>query len=185
MFRSAIEAAIASTQVEWRCAVNSAGHSTLSTGMRVVLWFVSLLTAVACFSVFLSLWLTTAESAKAGLIVPIFRMTMMCALPIWCLCLPLVIAMKNTEGWRMWTILLTGSLLGPLLVGLWFLLLELGGASQPMVWQGDPQLGWAGRSIAGMFFALIVGLLTTSTYLIAIKLLHRRSVSADHRSASI
>jgi hypothetical protein len=163
--------------------VNSAGHSTLSTGRRVALWFVSLLTAVAFFSVFLSLWLTTADSGKAGLIVPIFRMTMMCALPIWCLCLPLVIVMKSLEGWRMWTILLTGSLLGPLLVGLWFLLLQMGGASQPMVSQGDPQLGWAGSSIAGMIFAFIVGLLTSSTYLMGIKL-HRRSV-ADHRSASI
>jgi hypothetical protein len=165
--------------------LSTAGQNALSAWRRVALWFVSLLTAVAFFSVFLSLWLTTAESAKASLILPIFRMTMMCALPVWCLCLPLVIAMKNAEGWRLWAILLTGSLLGPLLVGLWFLLLQLGGASQPMVWQGDPQLGWAGRSIAGMIFALIVGLLTTSTYLMAIRLLHRRSISADHGSASI
>lgn len=158
--------------------MNSAGFSTLSAGRRVGLWFVSLLTAVVFFSVFLSLWLTAAESGKAGLIQPIFRVTMMCALPVWCLCLPLVIAMKNAEGWRMWTLLLTGSLLGPLLVGLWFLLLELGGASQPVVWQGEPQLGWAGSSIAGMSFALIVGLLTTSTYLMSIRLLQRRSAAS-------
>lgn len=155
--------------------LNSAGYRPLGTGRRIGLWLVSLLIAVAFFSVFLSLCLTVAGSNGFGLVLPVFRMTMMCALPIWCLCIPLVIAMKNAEGWRGWTVLLVGSFIGPLLVGLWFLLLELGGANQqPITWQGESFSGRTGSSLAGMLFALIVGLLTTSLYLLSIRLLHRR-----------
>jgi hypothetical protein len=163
----------------------SAERSVVSVGRRIGLWFVSLLVAVTLFSLLLSLWLTIAGSAKVGVAVSIFRITMMCALPVWCLCLPVVMMVKEAAGWRIWTILLIGSLIGPLLIGLWFLVLQIGGANQQAIWQGDPLIGWAGGGIAGMIFALIVGLLTSSFYLVAFRALHRRSVATYRRSAQI
>lgn len=153
--------------------LKSVQPSTLSAGRRIAFWFLSLLIAVVLFSLLLTLLLTVSGSATFGLVVSIFRITMMCALPVWCLCLPIVLVLKNAEGWRTWAILLSGTLIGPFLMGLWFLLLQLGGAKPEMVWQGDPLVGWAAGGIAGMFFALIVGLLATSMYLMAIKALHR------------
>lgn len=163
------------------CSVpESAERSVVSVGRRIGLWFVSLLVAAALFSVLLTLWLMMAGSARPALAVAIFRVTMMCALPVWCLCLPVVIAVKDTTGWR--TILLSGSLIGPLLIGLWFLVLQIGGASPQTMWQGDPLIGWVGSAIAGMIFAFIVGLLTSSLYLVGFKSLHRRS-EAGFRSS--
>jgi hypothetical protein len=162
----------------------SAERSVVSVWSRIGLWFVSLLVGAGLFSLLLSLWLTMAGSAKIGLAVSVFRITMMCALPIWCLCLPVVMMVKDA-GRRVWTILLIGSLIGPLLIGLWFLVLQIGGANQQAIWQGDPLMGWAGGGIAGMIFALIVGLLTSSFYLVAFRALHRRSVATYRRSAQI
>ena len=161
----------------------SAERRVVSVWWRIGLWFVSLLVAAALFSVLLTLWLMMGGSARSGLAVSIFRVTMMCALPVWCLCLPVVIAVKNTTGWR--TILLSGSLIGPLLMGLWFLVLQIGGASPQTMWQGDPLIGWLGSAIAGMVFAFIVGLLTSSLYLVVFRSLYRRSVAPSRRSAQI
>ena len=77
----------------------------------------------------------------------------------------------------MWAILPAGSLIGPLAIGLWFLVLQIGGASPQTMWQGDPLIGWVGSSIAGMIFALIVGVLTSSFYLVIFRALYRRSAS--------
>jgi hypothetical protein len=93
--------------------------------------------------------------------------------------------MKDAEGWRLWIILVSGSLTGPILVGLWFLLLQMGGASPRMLWQGGPFTGWAGSGISGMFFAFIIGLLTSSLYLVVLKALYHRSVGVHSESAQI
>lgn len=163
----------------------SAERSVVSVWWRIGLWFVCLLLAIGLFSLLLSLYLKGVGFAKLWFILPVFRVTMMCALPIWCLCLPVVIAVKQAAGWRMWTILPIGSLIGPLAVGLWFLVLQIGGASPQTMWQGDPLIGWAGSGLAGMIFAFIVGLLTSSLYVVAFSVIHRRSVAARRRSAQI
>ena len=77
----------------------------------------------------------------------------------------------------MWAIWPVGSLIGPLAIGLWFLVLQIGGANPQTMWQGDPLIGWVGSSIAGMIFALIVGVLTSSFYLVIFKALYRRSAT--------
>jgi hypothetical protein len=154
----------------------SAERSVVSVWWRIGLWFVCLLLAIGLFSLLLSLYMKGVGFAKPWFVLPIFRVTMMCALPIWCLCLPVVIAAKQAEGWKMWAILPIGSLIGPLAIGLWFLVLQMGGASPQTMWQGDPLIGWVGSSIAGMIFALIVGVLTSSFYLVIFRALNRRSV---------
>ncbi len=161
----------------------SAKHSVVSVRRRIAVWFVCLLVAVALFSLVLSFFMNSVGLDKLWLVVPIFRVTMMCALPIWCLCLPVVIALKDAEGSKMWTILLSGSLIGPLSVGLWFLLLQLGDANPQVLSQGGRLTGWAGSGMAGMFFAFVVGLLTSSLYLVALRILHRRAMAAYGKSA--
>jgi hypothetical protein len=168
------------------CSVpESAKASVVSVWRRIGLWFVCLLVAAALFSLFLSFFLNSVGFDKLWLVLPIFRVTMMCALPIWCLCLPIVVGVKNPEGWKIWTILVSGSLTGPILVGLWFLILQMGGANPQMFWQSGRPAGWAENSIAGMIFAFIVGLCTSSFYLVAFKVLHRRSMGAQRKSAQI
>lgn len=163
----------------------SAKPSVVSVWKRIGLWFVCLLVSASLFSLFLGFFLNSVGLDKLWLILPIFRVTMMCALPIWCLCLPIVVAVKDAEGWKSWTILVSGSLLGPLLVGLWFLVLEMGGANPQMFWQSGRPAGWAENSIAGMIFAFVVGLCTSSFYLAVFKRLQRRSVSAPVKPAQI
>jgi hypothetical protein len=97
----------------------------------------------------------------------------MFAIPVWCLYLPFVIALKDAEGRRRWIILLSGILMGPTSLALWGLTLQLRGADPHNIWQGDPLIGLGG--IAAMIFAAIVGFLTTSFYLIALRVLRRRT----------
>jgi hypothetical protein len=115
------------------------------------------------------------------IIFPIFRVTTKFALPVWFVYLLVVIAVKNAEGRKIWTLLLSGSLIGPLVVFLWSLTLQLRGFSQKAIWLGDPLLGWLGGGIASMIFSLIVGFLTTSFYLVVLKILHRRSIASESR----
>ena len=95
---------------------------------------------------------------------------MMFAFPVWCLYSPFVIATNLLEGWRIWAILVSGVLIGPTSLALWGLILLLRGGDPNVIWYGDP-LGMGLR--AGMVFALIVGFLTTSSYLIALKVFNR------------
>jgi hypothetical protein len=149
--------------------------------IRIGLWLVCLLLSVPLFSLVLALSLASSESAAMSAIFPIIRVTMIFALPVWCLYLPVVIALKDAEQRRIWTILLSGSLIGPLAMLLWSLILQLRGFSQKAIWQGDPLLGWLGGGIAAITFSFIVGLLTTSLYVIALRLMHRRSIASESR----
>jgi hypothetical protein len=106
----------------------------------------------------------------------IFRVAMTFALPVWCLYLPVVIALKDAEEGRIWTILFSGILIGPASLALWGLILQLRGGDAHQIWHGDPLVGLGG--IAAITFALIVGFLTTSFYVIALRILHRRSTAA-------
>jgi hypothetical protein len=137
---------------------------------RIGLWFLCLFLAVPLFSLLFSLALGTEA------ILAIIRVTMIFALPVACLYLPVVIAFKNAEGRKIWTILLSGILIGPLAMFLWSLILLLRGFSSEDVWHGDPLLGWLGGGVATTVFSLIVGFLTTSFYVLALKILYRRSI---------
>jgi len=112
----------------------------------------------------------------AGAVPLVFRVAIMVAIPVWCLYLPFVIALKDAEGWRIWIILLSGILIGPTSLALWGLTLQLRGGDPHKIWQGDPLIGLGG--IAAIIFAAIVGFLTTSFYLIALRALRRRTTIA-------
>ncbi len=133
----------------------------MNTLRRIGLWFGSLLFSVTLFSV-----LFTGGRAV------IFRVTMMFALPAWCLYLPFVIALKDAEQGRIWIILFSGILIGPASLILWGLIPQLRGGDPVAIWQGDPLIG--GTALV-MICALMVGFLTTCVYVIALKVLYRRS----------
>jgi hypothetical protein len=106
---------------------------------------------------------------------------MMFAFPVWCLYLPFVIALKDAEERRMWITLVSGILIGPASVALWGLILLRRGGDPHEIWYGDPLLCALGGIGAGMVFALIVGFLTISSYVIALKVLYRPSTASQGR----
>ena len=129
---------------------------------RIGLWFGSMLVSVAAFSLVLSIvW-------NAGVVAlpPVFRITMIFALPVACLYLPVVLFFKDAEGRRGRVILLSATLVGPTLMVLWCLLPE-------GPWKVDPLLGICG--LWGPIYALFVGFLTACSYVGALKLLCHRS----------
>jgi hypothetical protein len=143
---------------------------------RIGLWFASVLLAASFFSLCLSLFFMGLRAFFW-----VLYATTIAALPVWCLCVPAVIAIKNAEGRRVWTVLLGGSLIGPVLIALWCMIQQLLGRDPRTIWHGDPLLGVGGG--LGIIFALIVGVLTASFYLISLRVLHRRSIASGARLA--
>lgn len=132
---------------------------------RIGLWFSSLLVAGLLFSVVFSLIV-----GAAGTIFLIFRITMTFALPVGCLYLPVLIALRNREDQRMPLILLGGILIGPASMALWGIVLECRGGDAHTIWHGDPLTGVGG--FVAMLFALIIGSLTTFFYFLGLKAAH-------------
>jgi hypothetical protein len=135
---------------------------------RIGLWFGCLLLAVGLFSV-----LFIRFFSPGGEVMFIFRITMMFAFPVWLLCLPIIVKLRNAEDNRIWIILLSGILIGPLALTIWYLILQLFGGDAHAIWHGDDL---APSTVACMIFASVVGFLTTLLYGIALKILHRQSV---------
>jgi hypothetical protein len=73
---------------------------------------------------------------------------MIVALPVWLLTLPLVIALKDAQGWRGWVILLTGVSLGPALMLAWTLISSGG------------RLNWRGNGYV-LIASLTISVVTT------------------------
>jgi hypothetical protein len=144
------------------------GGSSLNapyTLVRILLWLGSLVIAVCLFSLLLS------RGESDGSVVFMFRVTMIFALPVWLLYLPLVVLLKDAEGRRWWVLLVSGAFIGPLCLFLWGLILQLRGENAHVVWQGDGEA----PGIAGlMVFASIVGFLTTGLYAVGLKLFSRK-----------
>lgn len=134
---------------------------------RIGLWFISLILSVAFFCLLLSL----LPSVRLNFL--IFRITFIAALPVWCLFLPVVIAIRDAGERRSRFILFIGTVIGPVSVTLWCINLQLRGNDSHTVWYGDPLIGVGG--ISGGIFASIIGFLTTSFYLIGLKVLQRSS----------
>jgi hypothetical protein len=140
--------------------------------MRLGLWFGSLILAVSLFCVLFGL-LPSVGGNSWVLTAIVFRATMTFAFPVWCLCLPFVIAFKDAEKRRLWILLMGGTLIGPASMALWCLILQLRGGDPHEIWHGDPLAGIGG--IEWMIFSLIVGFLTTSIYLVSLRALRRYS----------
>ena len=138
----------------------------MTTTQRIGLWFGALFLSVALFSLLYMLY------GPASFFF-VFRIMMILAFPVACLYLPVVIALKDAEGARMWTMLGAGILIGPAALVLWALILQASDHDVITIWQGD---GIGFGVLKGMVLASIVGLLTTAFYLISLKVTHWRSI---------
>ncbi len=134
----------------------------MNTRGRLGLWFGCLVLAIAAFSIFLGV--------PVGMDV-ILRITLVFLLPAWLLCIPLIVAFKDAENARIWIILLSGAVIGPLVLVIWCIILQLRGGDAYTIWHGDPVA--PGTSVF-MAFAAIVGFVLTAIYGISLKILHRR-----------
>ncbi len=150
----------------------------MNTSRRIGLWFVSLLVSVTLFSFISNMFFSGPGFFCLATVLFVFRVTMIFALPVWCLYLPFVIVLKDAEERRIWTILVSGTLIGPAALVLWGVILQIGGGDPNEIWHGDPL---AFDMVWTMIFALIVGFLTSSFYVIALKMLHHRSAAAKSR----
>lgn len=100
-----------------------------------------------------------------------FYATLVFALPVWCLYLPFILKLKDAEGRRRWIILVTGTLIGPVAMGLWAaaLLLNTLGLQRIVYEAGDL------RAIGALMgFAFFVGCLTSAFYVLALRRMLRR-----------
>lgn len=134
--------------------------------IRICLWLISFLLADACFSLFFGFfWLEVVWVY--------FLLTLLIAWPAWCLYLPVVITFKDAEGRRLWVILATGILVGPLSLVLWDAVARLHrNLKAPIVGLPDPLLA---LGEFGIVFAFVVGFLATCAYIYGLKVLHHRA----------
>jgi hypothetical protein len=130
------------------------------------MWFGSVLVAVSLFS--LLIITVFPIGFQLGLLV-----ATIVALPVLCLSLPMVLILQNTDGRRGRLILFTSTLIGPVSIVLWCLLLQIKGADPTSVWKGDPLTGIGG--LWGTVFALVVGFVAGCCYVTGLKMVRRRS----------
>ena len=104
----------------------------------------------------------------------VLRVTMIFALPVWCLFLRVVIAFQNKHGERNRTILISGILVGPLALSVWSIALLFHGYKLNTVLFGDPLAGGVGGLVKDVILSLILGSMTTLFYLRGLKRLNDR-----------
>ena len=133
---------------------------------NIGLWILSLLLSISLFS------LVFGQLNGTASFVFIFRITSIFALPVACLYLPIVLAVRDAEEGRMRVIVGTGLLIGPVCIALWGLIQQVRGESS--VWTGD---GIGLGIVACLFLALVVGLLATMFYITGLKVTYRLTTS--------
>jgi hypothetical protein len=99
--------------------------------------------------------------------------TVIVALPVSCLSLPVVLILQNADERRGRLILFTSTLIGPVSIVLWCLLLQIKGGDARSVWKGDPLIGIGG--LWGAVFALVVGFLAGCCYVAGLKIVRHCS----------
>ena len=88
------------------------------------------------------------------------------ALPGWLIALPFVVLLEDAQGWRGWFILLVGTCIGPGFMWVW-------------IWMASPvhHFEWQRNSFP-LVLSLMISLLTTVSYFLALRFAHRRSISS-------
>ena len=153
-----------SSASEWRYRPPSrsseADDEMMTTSRNIALWFRSLSLSVSIFSLLYGL------RYGPDSFVFVFRITLMFALPVACLYLPLVLTFSKRG--RLWAIIGSGTLIGPASLVLWAVIGSI--RSDVSIWQSDGiGLGLG----AALVCALIVSILTTTCYVAAFKIIRR------------
>ena len=103
---------------------------------RMAVWFASVFISIGVFSVLFSMG-SIAEFFF------VYRITLIFALPVALLYLPVVVAIKDAQQGRFGALLASGILIGPVSLAVWGLILQLKGAATVSQWRGnDIPLDW-------------------------------------------
>ncbi|MCO5352006.1 MAG: hypothetical protein M9913_14090 [Bryobacteraceae bacterium] len=129
----------------------------------------ALLVSVTLFCVLFTL--VSGSLGTRGSFPFIFLGTLVFALPVWCLYLPFILKLKDAEGRRLWVILSTGTLIGPVATGLAAVVFLLNTVGLQRIIYGTGDLRAIG---ALMGFAFFVGCLTSAFYVLALRRMLRR-----------
>ena len=136
---------------------------------RILLSFCSMLLAVALFSVMLG---------RLGSWLFVLKVTLLFALPVWLINLPILFLFKNVDRHHRWIVPALGGFIGPVCLTLWCGILVLRGSNWPSIWNGDPE---AGGLESALIFASLIGLSINSFYTVALILRKRHTVhNAPH-----
>ena len=136
---------------------------------RILLSFCSMLLAVALFSVMLG---------RLGSWLFVLKVTLLFALPVWLINLPILFLFKNVDRHHRWIVPALGGIIGPVCLTLWCGILVLRGSNWPSIWNGDPE---AGGLESALIFASLIGLSINSFYTVALILRKRHTVhNAPH-----
>jgi hypothetical protein len=95
----------------------------------------------------------------------IFKITMIFALPVWLINLPILFLFKNAGRHHHWIVPAVGGLIGPFCLTLWCCILVLRGNDWLSLWKGDPE---AGGLESALIFSSLIGLATNSFYTLAL-----------------
>lgn len=131
----------------------------------------ALLVSVTLFCVLFTLVFGRLGSFNVDSFLFTFLATLVFALPVWCLYLPFILKLKDAEGWRLWVILVTGTLIGPVAMGLWAAVLLLNTFGLQRIVYSTHDLSSIG---ALMGFAFFVGGVTSAFYALALRRMLRR-----------
>jgi hypothetical protein len=150
---------------------------------RVGLWFLSLLVAVGLFTGLFCALYAGSPGYWMQALYGVFRITMIFAFPVACLYLPVVIVLRDAAKRRLWIVLVSGALIGPVCMALLSIVQLMEGQSVHEVLYGDPLLGSTGGAVGTMIEAFIVGTFTTVLYIVLLRI-RMRFVAANCSSAA-
>jgi hypothetical protein len=153
----------------------------VGTYRRIGLWLCAFLISVILFSLlcclaslFRSFSVVFQFTAMLQSFLVVLKVTTILALPVWLLCLPFVVLFKDAEQRRPWIMVMSGTLIGPACLIILGLILQLAGRDAHMIWQGDGiDLG----IVPSIPFALGLGFLSASLYVIGLRVISRRSTA--------
>jgi hypothetical protein len=143
----------------------ASANNSSNTLARISLWFGCLCLSVTFFTLLFSF-------AGPVMLIAVFRVSMMFALPVWFLYLPFVVSIKDAQQGRLLIFWVSGMVAGPVALAILGLMLQVGGGNLHSIWVGNG----IGIGIAPcMICAAIVGFLTTTFYVLATQVIRSRT----------
>lgn len=96
-------------------------------------------------------------------------MTLVFGLPVWCVYLPVIVAIRHATARNFWFIFVSGILIGPASLSLWLQYINRNNRNWKGLWEADPVAGW--WASAGFFLvcSAIVGFLSAIFYVFSLR----------------
>jgi hypothetical protein len=138
----------------------------MTTPKRMALAFGCMLLAIATLGILSAVLNAIRYGPRSTLpVLDMLPVYLLFAFPGWVIALPFIALLKDADGWRAWAVFTIGTTIGPGFMLTWTLFASNG----RMSWQKD---GF------GLLLSLTIGFLTTSFYVLLLKLLKRKTLVA-------